>query len=91
MGMMPITLSALVKTRDDSANAPVVILDLGAERHSSQGRAERTGCRVPPPEGIVAGEAKMEAMTRRFAADVLGIAEAVRRGEQQRARAESHH
>ena len=82
MGMMPITLSAQVKSGDGSANAPVVILD-----SAQDGTALKDGQSAPdavsrgPKELLQEYEAEMEAMTQRFAADVLGIAEAVRRGE----------
>jgi hypothetical protein len=82
MGMMPITLSAQVKSGDGSANAPVVILD-----SAQDGTALKDGQSAPdavsrgPKELLQEYEAEMEAMTQRFAADVLGIAEAVRREE----------
>jgi len=82
MGMMPITLSAQVESGDDSANAPVVILD-----SAQDGTALKDGQSAPdavsrgPKELLQEYEAEMEAMTQRFAADVLGIAEAVRREE----------
>ena len=82
MGMMPITLSAQVKSGDGSANAPVVILDSAQDGTALEdGQSALHAVSRGPKELLQEYEAEMEAMTQRFAADVLGIAEAVRRGE----------
>ena len=82
MAMMPITLSAQVKSGDGSANAPIVIPD-SAQDDTAIKDAQSVSDVVPrdPKELLQGYEAEMEAITQRFAADVLGIAEAVRRGE----------
>ena len=81
MGTMPITLSAQVKSGDGTANGPVLILD-----SAQDGTALKEGQSAPdavsgPKELLQEYQAEMEAMTQRFGADVVGIAEAVRRGE----------
>jgi Spy/CpxP family protein refolding chaperone len=81
-GMMPITLSAQVKTGDGSANAPIVIPD-SAQDDTALKDAQSASDVVPrdPKELLQEYEAEMEAITQRFAAALGRITEAVGRGE----------
>lgn len=81
-GMMPITLSAQVKTGDGSANAPIVIPD-SAQDDTALKDAQSASDVVPrdPKELLQEYEAEMEAITQRFAVALASITEAVGRGE----------
>ena len=82
MTMMPITLSAQVKSGDGSANAPIVIPDSAHDGRALKD-AQNGLDAVPhgPKELLQEYEAEMEAITQRFAAAVVSITEAVGRGE----------
>jgi hypothetical protein len=82
MGMMPITLSAQVKSGDGSANAPVVILDSAQDGTAlKDGQSATDAVSRGPKELLQEYEAEMEAITQRFAAALGSITEAVGRGE----------
>lgn len=80
--MMPITLSAQIKSIDGSANAPIVIPD-SAQDDTALKDAQSAPDAVPrgPKELLQEYEAEMETITQRFAAALESITEAVGRGD----------
>jgi Spy/CpxP family protein refolding chaperone len=80
--MMPITLSAQIKSGDGSANAPIVIPD-SAQGDTALKDAQSASDVVlrDPKELLQKYEADMEAITQRFAAALVSVTEAVGRGE----------
>ena len=82
MAMMPITLSAQIKSGDGSSKAPIVIPDSEQDDIAFKG-AESAPDVVPrgPKELSQEYEAQMEAITQRFAVALVSVTEAVGRGE----------
>ena len=82
MAMMPITLSAQSKPADGSANAPIVIPD---SEQDDTALKDAQGAPDVVPRGAKElsqeYEAEMEAITKRFAAALVSVTEAVGRGE----------
>lgn len=80
--MMPITLSAQIKSIDGSANAPIVIPDFAPDDTALKA-AQSAPDVVPrgPKELLQEYEAEMESITQRFAAALESITEAVGRGD----------
>jgi Spy/CpxP family protein refolding chaperone len=82
MAMMPITLSAQIKSGDGSSKASIVIPD-SAQHDTALKDAQSAPDVVPrdPKELLQEYEAEMQAITQRFAAALVTVTEAVGRGE----------
>jgi Spy/CpxP family protein refolding chaperone len=82
MAMMPITLSAQIKSGDGSSKAPIVIPDSAQDGTAlKDGQSATDAVSRDPKELLQEYEAEMEAITQRFAAALGSITEAVGRGE----------
>ena len=81
MAMMPITLSAQIKSGDGNANSPIVIPDSGQDTALKDAQSASDVVPRDPKELLQEYEAEMEAITQSFATALGSITEAVGRGE----------
>ena len=82
MAMMPITLSAQIKSGDGSSKAPIVISDSAQDDTAHKdAQSASDGVSRDPKELLQEYEAEMQAITQRFAAALVSVTEAVGRGE----------